>query len=171
MNPLHQIILALACLVASTHLASARIVTLVHSAPNTVTTNTEFEVSAGDSAEIVSWVLNETYLTVQKDGVSIPYLPSQPNYSSRFVIAGPAKFTLTSNAGCCVNVKTAFVTLKVEPESFPPDKTIIIPDGATGARIAMEVSTNLVNWTVATNGFYTGTNGAKFFRVVGERVP
>jgi hypothetical protein len=62
-----------------------------------------------------------------------------------------------------------FVTFKITPEAFPPDKTFIIAEGTQGATVTLECSTNLLNWTTATNGFYTGTNGAKFFRISAQR--
>jgi len=47
-----------------------------------------------------------------------------------------------------------FCTVEITPESFPPDKTIIVPAG-TGANIVMESSTDLMNWSPAAPGSYT----------------
>ena len=64
----------------------------------------------------------------------------------------------------------AFATLEITPEPFPPTKTITIEPGTGGAAITLEASTNLVNWTSATNGVYTNLMEATFFRIKAERI-
>jgi hypothetical protein len=79
-------------------------------------------------------------------------------------MVGPAKVELITSGS------PVFVTLKIEPESFPPDKTIVIPQGG-GANIALECSTNLIDWVTASPGVYTNQPANKFFRIRAEKVP
>ena len=80
-------------------------------------------------------------------------------------LAGPATIRLVANGN------TAFVTVQIEPQSFPPDKTIIIPQGTPGANIIMEQSTDLVSWTNSLPGSYTNTAvNHLFFRLRAERL-
>ena len=83
------------------------------------------------------------------------------------IVAGPATIRLVvpgnpTRAGLC--------TVKITPEAYPPDKSILIAPGAGGAAITLECSTNLVNWTATTNGIYTNLPAAKFFRIKEERI-
>ena len=160
--------LLLSCLVCSMASTRAHSITLTLFAPgpgNVGETNSihlrEYEV-----AELVSFNFASTGLAFTREGRWFDL-----DYNKPVVVAGPADVHFFRGTGANHSGRNSYATFKVTPESFPPDKTIIIPEGTTGARIALECSTNLVNWTVATNGFYTGTNGTKFFRVVGERTP
>ena len=45
---------------------------------------------------------------------------------------------------------------------------MILGEGTNSALIALECSTNLVNWVPCTNGFYGGNNTAMFFRINGS---
>ena len=81
-------------------------------------------------------------------------------------VAGPAtsqlKFSQAGFSGYC------FCTVKIEPESFPPGQTIILPQGTVGV-IHVESSTNLVQrqdeWVHA----FSNTNQNRFFRLRAER--
>ncbi len=65
----------------------------------------------------------------------------------------------------------AVLTVEIEPESFPPDKTIIVPQGTPGANIVMEASGDLVHWTNAPPSLYTNTEPSHlFFRLRAERL-
>jgi hypothetical protein len=137
-------------------------------APPGFVTNT-FEITSSETAEVVGTYLNGTWLEVEKEGTLFLFTDAVlNNYVNRqVIIAGPAVFrlrTITTN-------QKSFSTLRIIPESFSPDKTIIIPEGTAGATITLECSTNLLNWSTATNGFYTGTNSSKFFRIRAERAP
>ena len=107
---------------------------------------------------------------IVKDGITFTWDPLD-NYHQTFpvrqVIAGPAVVRAFSTDTSFIQ---AYVTLKITPESFPPDKTVVIPQGQ-GANIIMECSTNLIDWTVTAPGVYTNVPSAKFFRIRPERVP
>ena len=94
-------------------------------------------------------------------------------YNRGFPIAGPAPVSLTwqpASGQSITSTSFAWMTLEVSPASFPPDKTVIIPQG-TGARLALECSTNLVSWTEIWAETYTNVPSNKFFRIKAERTP
>jgi hypothetical protein len=100
----------------------------------------------------------------QKDGLifnalAIPYFTSGGP-----TVKGPAIFTLVSQGAPSV------MTLKIMPESFDPNKTLILPPGTNQVNVAMETSTNLVNWVTATNGIYGSPETARFFRIRMEKL-
>ncbi len=57
------------------------------------------------------------------------------------------------------------MTVKITPESYDPNKTLILPPGTNQVYVGMESSTNLVNWANATNGIYGSPDVARFFRL------
>jgi hypothetical protein len=106
----------------------------------------------------VRWVTGGYRLIVIKDGITFQFPSPGP-------IAGPAVFQFTlANGG------PAILTIEITPESFPPDKTLIIPEG-TGANITFECSTNLLDWNAVWQGTYTNAPSNKFFRIRADRLP
>jgi hypothetical protein len=101
------------------------------------------------------------FLFVIKDGVSVS-MYSPPIGTA---IAGPAVFQVDTG-----DLGQGFCTIEITPESFPPDKTLIIPQG-TGANITFECSTNLLEWTPVWQGTYTNAPSNKFFRIRADRLP
>jgi hypothetical protein len=99
---------------------------------------------------------------VVKDGRSVQISSVNPEP----VIAGPAVFQFQPGQGG----GTSFLTIEISPESFPPDKTLIIPQG-TGANITFECSTNLLDWNPVWQGTYTNAPSSKFFRISADRLP
>jgi hypothetical protein len=85
-------------------------------------------------------------------------------------VAGPATLRLVIDqavgfSGYC------FCTVKIKPDGFPPDKTVIIPQGTPGANIIMEQSSDLVHWTNSVPGLYTNTAvSSLFFRLRADRL-
>jgi hypothetical protein len=148
--------------------AQGKIVTLFIPPAENQLTN-EVAIAAGDIAEIISYNVAQGSTYFIKDGsqMLVPYFP-EPNNSGRLatpvrnVIVGPATVRLAGRG-------PAYVTVQIDPPSFPPDKTIVIPQGG-GASIAMECSTNLIDWVPASLGVYTKQPAAKFFRLTAERV-
>ena len=85
--------------------------------------------------------------------------------------AGPATLTLINGVNPDQRgINAAFCTLEIIPESFPPDKTVIIPAG-TGANIIFESSTDLIHWTTNAPGIFTNSPANQFFRIRAERIP
>ena len=152
--------------------SNAKIVTLiVHSESQTA----GIDVAANEIAELVGFSgaanNNPFDLSCTKQGVSIPLYVTAPNsgsYSSiaaQHIITGPARIQLRF-----LGSLPSYCTWKIEPESFPPDKAVIIPEG-TGARIALECSTNLTQWTEVYFETHTNSPSNKFFRIKAERIP
>jgi|GEM_PF-4432652 len=84
--------------------------------------------------------------------------PSYPTAANPFIVAGPATLRV-------LNGGATLVTYKYLPNTFDPNKTLILPPGTNLVNVTMQSSTNLVNWVTATNGVYGSTNSAMFFRV------
>ena len=105
-------------------------------------------------------------LNIMVAGVTNTWCYILDSGSSR-VVAGPAIIQLKYYTG----TNPGFCTIKVEPESFPPDKTLIIPADSHGANIIMEASPDLVHWTNSVPGLYTNATGNMFFRIRADRIP
>ena len=151
--------------------SSARVVTLTE----IFTTNgpgiAEVLIESYEVAEVLSFptAMNvNSSIEVVKDGKkSVLQTLSVPNQGFEpLVVAGPALIRLVVQS----NSRAGLCTIRITPESYPPDKAILIAPGTGGATISLECSTNLVNWTTTTNGVYTNLPVAKFFRIKEERI-
>jgi hypothetical protein len=150
---------------------SARIVTLTVGGTKT---NDSLSIATNESFSIISGRYSgvEESVLIEKEGL-LQYFragdfDSTVRVLPRFVIAGPATVSLVSpgsNPGIF-----AFITVEVQPDLFPPDKTIVVPEGS-GANIILESSTNLVNWSPAPPGLYTNKTSNLFFRIRADRLP
>lgn len=110
-----------------------------------------------ESAFFNAAVMNNTYWTYGP--ISLP-----------FVVSGPAEVAVTSGSGPRTGATPHVVTFEVGPEAYPVTNTFAIGP-ASGAQVTLQNSTNLVNWTPATNGFYTNVSeNVMFFRIKAERV-
>jgi hypothetical protein len=158
-------------------LVEARVVTLVVSnAPPK-----EIQIAEGEVAELTGWTaytatpnaLGMPYqMTAVKDGIEVSlYVPPSmitfngginafPAAPAKHTIAGPAMIRLVPTG-----TTLAYCTFSITPETFPPDKTLILPPGTNQVAVTLECSTNLVSWAAATNGVYGSATGAKFFRI------
>jgi hypothetical protein len=170
-SPRLKILVTALCLATCAHL-QARFVTLtVNGNPNVGPTNlfAQLTIQSNEVATVRYMTATPTIgsvlaapLNVIKDG--IPFWPSV-TIGVGTVIAGPAVFQATSYNGAI-----GFYTIEISPESFPPDKTLIIPAG-TGANITFECSTNLLDWNAVWQGTYTNAPSNKFFRIRADRLP
>ena len=102
---------------------------------------------------------------------SLQLSPVSGAYRGPIAIAGPARLSLKFQNPPSNPSMAAFLTVEIQPESFPPDKTIIIPADTKGANIVMEASPDLIHWTNAPPGLYTNQTGNLFFRLRAERIP
>ena len=101
---------------------------------------------------------------------SSSYQPISASFGTSLVVAGPATLMFESVFGPRSPGSPAILTLEITPDSYPPDKAITLSPGPGGAAITLERSTNLLNWTSATNGVYTNLNEATFFRIKADRI-
>ena len=154
-------------LVAITGFARTAVVTLTAKA--SIDTNGVAELTVGpyEVAEVISfprYINGGGWLEIEKDGKKARHVVSdnsEGQYFDPVIVAGPATIRLiTAPLG-----GTGLCTVKLTPEAFPPDRTILIPPGTNQARITLECSTNLVQWFAATNGIYGPLPEAKFFRI------
>jgi hypothetical protein len=132
-------------------------------------------IAQSETAELVSfpydvttYLNNTTSLRISNGTNRFEIRSDNVSYNRGFfqpiVVAGPAEISLMCYGG------RAYATFKISPESFPPDKTIIIPEG-TGARIALECIINLTQWTEVYSATHTNSPSNKFFRIKAERIP
>ena len=82
------------------------------------------------------------------------------------IVVGPAAIKVVAR-----ELVASHATFRISPQAFAPEKTVIVPHLSNGATVALQVSSNLVDWVTTTNGAYSGTNGALFFRINLERAP
>jgi len=83
-------------------------------------------------------------------------------------LTGPATITASASRG-----NTLLITVKITSESvdlnransIDVNKTLILPPSTNQVYVALEFSTNLVNWAAATNGFYGSPDTVRFFRI------
>ena len=165
MKPLPIKLFAPVLFVASCANLQARFVTLtVNNNPDAAPVNllAQLTIQSNEVATVVVVDGFSTQLKVTKNGLSFDYGTG----SGAYTIAGPALFQLTNSS---FNVQ-AFCNIEITPESFPPDKTLIIPQG-TGANITFECSTNLLDWNPVWQGTYTNAPSNKFFRIRADRLP
>lgn len=144
----------------------------------TVLTN-EITIGSNQVAQIVALPLNQMkpaagiFLDIEKQGITYTWsiAPSQFIYDWRDItpIAGPVTIRLRgiTNSGALplTAEASAYCTVKVTPEAFSPEKTVVVTPGSGGANVALERSTNLADWSTATNGIYGGLSNACFFRI------
>jgi hypothetical protein len=139
---------------------SARVVTLTVKPPTK--TSDQVTVGSNEVARVLfSNVTSLSALRVQKDGFGFFVSAQSGVYTAGtgLVVAGPADITLSQDGIC---------SIEITPESFPPDKTLIIPEG-TSAVVSLECSTNLVSWTNIWTGSFSNAPTHKFFRLKAER--
>lgn len=148
-------------------------ITAVSRTNNMIVTNS-VTIPAGEAARVVSahpvqWTFYSgqasptiaTYATLFKDGGQFEVFKDD-------VVEGPA--TIQIWAALAQNQNPAvWMTLERLPQAFPPDRTLLLPQGSNSVAVALECSTNLVHWSTATNGIYGTPDAAKFFRIRAER--
>jgi hypothetical protein len=142
--------------------ASARFVTLVvNSNPGLgpVILDSAVTIGTNEVAQVVSSHGGGGVYLI-KDGITnnVSLSIAQGNYPT--VIAGPAIVQMNASDGYC--------TVKIEPESFPPGQTLILPAGTVGI-VHVESSTNLIQWQDEWVHTFSNTNENRFFRIRAER--
>lgn len=171
-SPCSKLIVTLvaACMFPAAH---AGVITLTAKYNDGTNNTAELSIGPYEIAELVSFphLMNQgSFLYIIKDGDTFVHsVPNaqQPEPFDPVTIAGPATLRLKA----ANQNSSALCTIRVSPEAFPPDRTILVPPGTNQARITLECSTNLVQWSAATNGVYGPLPEAKFFRIKLEPLP
>jgi hypothetical protein len=83
------------------------------------------------------------------------------------IVAGPA--TIALDSGTLAHPR--LLTVKIIPDSYDVNKTLILPPGTNQFQVTLQTSTNLVSWSVTTNGVYGSPDTARFFRVSMGQLP
>lgn len=151
-------------------LAQARTVTLMVSGTNSAT----LELDDFESCKFIC-AKNYPLLAVTKNSQTVNY--NSDELTGRFAnsinqglsyyppiaiqVAGPATLTVMNGS----IYEPTMATFEIQPTSFPPDKTLILPPRTNQVYVGLESSTNLVNWSTATNGVYGSPDQARFFRI------
>lgn len=133
--------------------------TAIPTSPSGSATN-KVIIAEAEAAEIMSVTTLNAFLYFQRDGTNFVGFKAADATGKGTIMKGPATVVLVGQLGT-----PAYLTLKIMPESFPPDKTVILPPGTNQVQVTLESSTNLVNWAAATNGVYGSPNEARFFRI------
>ena len=110
--------------------------------------------------------LSGSSLSLEKDGVASTedFYSNQSGSTWQFhpvVVQGPALIRLRRNRFAL----DSLATFRLMPEPYPVGSALLVPPGPGGASVVLQCSTNLVDWSSATNGAYTGLPVAKFFRI------
>jgi hypothetical protein len=80
-------------------------------------------------------------------------------------IAGPATIQLAAQPSAYY-ASYATIELQEQPDPFPANQTFTVGSNAGNVQVTMLTSTDLINWSPATNGMvYTNTPAARFFRI------
>ena len=160
------LILTAGCLSASAQYEQYVTITVTPDASSNVFSNS-YSIMQNQAVELMAYKGFESSLTVSYGGAIFNTTPGAGLFYAAdstggkgTIIQGPATFTLSG-----VNLNNAFVTLKIIPEAYDPNKTLIVPPGTNHVQITLQVSPDLVNWTTATNGVYGSPTTAQFFRI------
>lgn len=131
----------------------------------------QLTIGTNEAANIVSVGARTYYLAITKENFKTEFNPSAGlDLPPKTLITGPATVTLGFPNQPAPNY-SSYATIEIIPESFPPDKTIIIPADTKGANILMEASADLIHWTNAPPGLYTNSPSSLFFRLRAGRIP
>jgi len=135
------------------------------------------EIAEGETAELISWdgdpqtgsvfavgIKNNTEIDLRFPMLIIGY---QMRGS---VIAGPAtikffRYLTTQTPTFATQTKGSLATVKITPSSYDVNKTLMLAPGTNQVFVTLESSTNLLNWSDATNGVYGSPDTARFFRM------
>ena len=123
-------------------------------------------LAAGDFAELLSCTKQGTSPTLRiKIGATEFSAETHENGNlSPVKVAGPAEIKLEPNPNY-PNFATFSVTRAGELPSVTPSNAVVIPNDAAGNfQVILESSTDMVTWTAATPGTYSGTTQKRFFR-------
>jgi hypothetical protein len=116
------------------------------------------QIQPGETAELVSSVSTIKSGEVQTTFQSKNGRGGQWGFG--IPVIGPATITASTVRG-----NSVFITVKITPDSFDVNKTVILLPGTNQVYITLESSTNFVNWADATNGVYGSPDTARFFRI------
>ena len=177
MKSLKTFLVGLSSLVALSVCAAEGLVTLMVQGNNSNPVTNEVQIASQQQGTVKSyiddWYLQNpageglTRLRIIKDGKQIDL--NQRNFDNMKLLSvtGPATIQLWSFS----NVQgKAMATVDIAPAAYPPDRAVTVGPYSADMKVTMEMSTDLVNWTVAQNAaVYTNRPEARFFRIKLEK--
>jgi hypothetical protein len=127
-------------------------------------------LAAGESARVrYSQASDESSISrleIATGGIVIP--ATQPNPSYPQDVAGPATVRLVPYSSAPILADGYLITLEVTRPASPsvtPSNAAVIPVDANGTfTVILESSTDLITWTAANPGDYSGNTVKRFFR-------
>jgi hypothetical protein len=167
-NTMKSTVLVLAFVLSSSTLsfAQSRFVTLTingvaHDGP--LISKQTLSIQTNESAVLVTLrYAGVGVIGIVKDGITNSSQGLQQS-GTECRIAGPAEI-IFENPGSAQNL----LTVRIDPESFPPGQTIILPEGTVGT-VHVESSTNLIHWQDEWSQTFADTNANRFLRLRAER--
>lgn len=156
---LAALLLTVGCGWASAQTEHYVTITAVPTSPSGSATN-KVIIGEAEAAEVMSITTLNSFLYFQRAGTNFVGFKAADATGKGTIMQGPATVVLVAQLGT-----PAYLTLKMMPASYPPDKTVILPPGTNQVQVTLESSTNLVNWAAATNGIYGSPDSARFFRI------
>lgn len=127
-------------------------------------------LAAGESAKVkyskASDDSSHPLLEISTGGIVIP--PAMPSYNLLPEVAGPATVRLVPYSAAPILADGYLITLEVTRPASPsvtPSNAAVIPVDANGTfTVILESSTDLITWTAANPGDYSGNTVKRFFR-------
>lgn len=142
----------------------------------------EFEtarlVSASDPLGLFTLTISKQYGTNATPNITTLSTSDLQGYSGNngytapkpCVITGPATLTLLNTGNPSrTSTSAAFATFEILPAYSDVNQTEILPPSPNKVFVTLESSTNLVQWSDATNGVYGSPDSARFFASVWKR--
>jgi hypothetical protein len=128
------------------------------------------ELKAGESARVkffaASDVNSQPLLTVSVGGITLPSFPLAVGNPAEF--GGPSVIRLvpfTNGAAFADGYAVTFEVTRPASPSVTPSNAAVIPEDANGTfSVILESSTDLITWTAANPGDYSGNTVKRFFR-------
>ena len=129
-------------------------------------------LNAGDRLELVSAGINEVNLNTWE---SISLFVTGDNWSQEIGVLGkdgdrtPRKIVLSGPLSLHVKAtkvpaRKAFATFDIQRSGAPSNAVPLPQEAGSNFNVILEQSSDLLNWTPANPGTYTGTEPKRFFR-------
>lgn len=160
------------CLVACTQLTDAEDVTLaVQRSASGFSYSEPITLNQGDSATLIfagaSGGGNDGYLVCNIGSMTFNFSTHQPiaggvSGLNPVAIAGPATIVLRCSSDS--NLSAGLATFRITRAGIASPPAAIPQEADTKWDVILESSSDLVNWTPANPGEYTGTEPKRFFR-------
>ncbi len=173
MKPNHKTTFAALALLSIAHASAGDIVTLTWkkdaSEADNARTST-LTLAAGESAKVKFFSGTESstipLLSIALGGFTVPGF--KPSVGFPVEYAGPAIFRILPNADGVPSPEGWAMTFEVNRPASPsvtPSNAAVIPVDANGTfTVILESSTDLITWTAANPGDYSGNTVKRFFR-------